>query len=371
MFRDGGFCRVLSQGGYMSFFTLFLILLAALFKAFVYRSFKKETEQPWEIRWLCFCLLAMIIIPHLWFAFSVNPLYFKLLRYIPIKIIAGSFLCGIAWGAGYLWLHRKQLAIGYTLSYAIHFFTAVFTGIIGPVILLKIHLGPAALVFLGLLLFLTLTAVILLTFAALLRDKATVARGNFLIPHRRLKMFLPAVGTALLIGIGFGLQNIGFSLSLPVDDNAFNHQMYTSGANLLAWIFIIWGCFAANIIYIVIRLAAGKTPPLFRQKLSLRFVSRTAVSAALWFSAYVIYARTVIIARPFGIIIGWIIFNNLTLLFDNLVQVKEDEWQQHNAVRTLWLTGHIMLIMVSFLAFYLHYQLIMPLLGVTPAPQAL
>ena len=167
----------------------------------------------------------------------------------------------------------------------------------------------------------TLAGIILISWAGVLRDKATEthAESKSLL---RLGFIL-----ATLAGISTAAFNVGFNSCESIVTAAVARGYSETKAGFLPWIVIFTSGVIANIIYALFLQVKNGTYRDYAKAGAAKAFGVIMITGVLWLSAILLYGAGAGIMGKSGPVIGWIIFLAVSLVVNTALGVLTGEWK--------------------------------------------
>lgn len=317
---------------------LALVAVASVFQGTFGLGMKRFQPLAWEAWWLVYAAVAMIAMPAGWALATVPDLWGAIMAADGGAVFQGASY-GALWGVGGILFGVSVSYVGMSLTYGIVMGLAGSMGSLLPLFAGSQPAPPAviALVLAGV--GLMLAGVAVAAYAGVLRDRSSSAEGVRLGPA-----FRKGLGIAILSGVLSALLNVGFANAAPVARAAVERGSEIRNSSLAAWVVVLGGAFATNLLYSLVLLARNRSWSAFGAKDAAGAYGWAVLTGVLWFGALGVYGQGAALMGALGPVIGWPMLLGLALIVSNLIAIRSGEWRGAPAALRTMLAGVAILI---------------------------
>jgi len=323
--------------------SLVLILLAGLFQGSFGLGMKRYAPLSWESFWALFSLLGMIVIPIIWASLSVPDMR-SAISAVPAGALFLAAFFGACWGVGSIMFGLAITYVGMSIAYGISMGLAAAAGSLIPLFnISNIHSNPGMpYIILGIVVM--VGGVAILTYAAVLRDKAQQSASKTITGIQKGRLFRIGLMFAIVNGVVSALLNVGFIKAAPAAKAAVEQGALPRNASLIAWVVVLFGGFIINLGYALYLMIKNHSVKTYWAKGAGKGYIAVVTTAVLWFAALGLYGQGAAIMGELGPVIGWTMFLTLALIVSTVLGIISGEWKGLKKPLMILLAGDVVLI---------------------------
>ena len=325
------------------FLPIALVILASFFQGTFGLGMKYIKPLAWEAWWLVYAAIAMIAFPIVWAGLVVPDLW-SAIAAAPSSALWGGMLYGFLWGVGGIMFGVSVSYIGVSLTYGIVMGLAGSVGSLVPLAQTADAGSNPGLPYILLGVGIMLVGVAVVAAAGVRRDQSQVKEGTGIAGIRQGREFRLGLLIAIASGVLSALLNVGFANAAPVAQSAVARGALTRNSSLAAWVVVLLGAFAMNLVYAVFLLEKNKSWSSFSAPGAGRAYTWAFLTGIFWFAALGVYGQGAALMGALGPVIGWPMLLGLALIISNVWAVKAGEWRGARAPFRLMLAGVVVLI---------------------------
>ncbi len=323
-----------------------LVLLASVFQGTFGLGMKNFKPLAWEAWWLIYAAVAMVVMPLAW-ALTVVPDLAGAIAAADGGSVFSAALFGVLWGVGGILFGVSVSSVGISITYGIVMGLAGSVGSIVPLLaggsttrpeVVLLVLGGVAVMLVG---------VALVGWAGVLRDRCTAKEGV-----RGTRAFRAGLAIAILSGVLSALLNVGFADAAPIARAALERGAEARNSSLAAWVVVLAGAFATNLLYSTVLLFRNRSWKSFAVQYSGRAYRWAVLTGVLWFAALGVYGQGAALMGSLGPVIGWPMLLGLALIVSNVLAIRGGEWRGAPRALRVMLAGVATLIGACILLGY-------------------
>jgi L-rhamnose-H+ transport protein len=328
-----------------------LIVIASFCLGTFGLGMKYNKPLAWEAFWAIHAITGMLVIPLIWGLIVVPDLFQSIITAPPTAISKG-ILFGFIWGIGGVMFGLSVQYVGVSLTYGVVMGT---TGAIGALVPLFQMEGFASqssfpIILFGVLMMIVGVAVI--AFAGVRRERILAASGIEIEGVKGGEQFKKGIIIVTISGVLSAFINIGFANALPVAENAQKFGASAINSSLAAWIVVLTGAIAFNLLYSVVLLTKNKSWSTFTLPGIGNAVRWAVIAAIFWFGSLGIYGLGAAKMGTLGTVIGWPVFVGLSLIFSNFWAIRAGEWKGLKKPMRIMFGGIAVLIIATVILAY-------------------
>ncbi len=327
------------------FLPLLLVVFASVFQGSFGLGMKYMAPLKWEAWWLVHVTIAMIIFPLAW-ALIVVPDLFGIIANAPANAIWLGGLFGFLWGIGGILFGKSVPFIGLSLTYGIVMGLAASVGSLIPLFQMEDTLSNPALPYVLTGVVIMLIGVAITANAGIMRDRLKASSGSTSSNITR------GITIAVTCGILSALLNVGFANATPIAKVAESAGVITRNSSLAAWVVVLLGAYAMNVIYAVFLLFKNNSWNSFANANTRKSFIWSMVAGLCWFAALGIYGQGSALMGELGPVVGWPMLLGLSLIISNIWGYLSGEWKDAKIPFQLLLVGLAVLILASAILGY-------------------
>ncbi len=303
-----------------------IVLLASFFLGTFGLGMKYNKPLAWEAFWGIHAITGMVIIPTA-IALIVVPDLWQSISLAPSDAIYKGVLFGFIWGIGGVLFGLSVQYVGVSLTYGVVMGTTGAIGALVPLFQIQDFASRASFPFILIGVAVMIAAVGIVAIAGIKREKMVVASGDKIEGLKSGDDFWKGVVIVILSGVFSAFINIGFANAAPVAKSAEALGAHPLAAGFAAWIVVLWGAIAFNLIYSLVFLTKNKSWRTFALPKSGKAYKWAILSALLWFGSLGVYGIGAAKMGELGTVIGWPVFVGLSLIFSNYWAIRAGEWK--------------------------------------------
>lgn len=180
-----------------------------------------------------------------------------------------------------------------------------------------------------------------------------------------LKPYLIGVAAAVFVGFFSAIQNIVFSMSQPLKEQALQQGYSSLAASLVIWPTYLFSAFVPYALYMVYGLRrkrrmmqsmTGHAVAELTTKQSRLNVLFTTLMGIFWYIPLVLYSAASLKIGSFGPIVGWPLFMTCIILSSNLWGWIKHEWRGCSRKVFYFLMTGIVLFLIAVILLALSMQ---------------
>ncbi|WP_281612824.1 L-rhamnose/proton symporter RhaT [Flammeovirga sp. SubArs3] len=324
----------------MNILAITLILLSSFFQGTFGLGMKHISPLKWENWWVVHALVAMVLFPVTWALIAV-PETFTIIGEADSNVLLMAMLFGFLWGIGGILFGVSVEYTGVSITYGIVMGLAASMGSLIPMFQMESLPENFNLVLVGV--GLLLVGVGITAVAGVKRDKvqqqATIESeeleedGDVLVASPKVetkpkKSIQTGVAIAVACGVLSAFLNIGFSNAAPVAELAVTkYNVDPKDASLVAWVVVLIGAFAMNLLFAVYKLVTNNSWGDFSTPNSTKAYTWAVIAGLFWFAALGVYGQGAALMGTLGPVIGWPMMLGLSLIISNFWGYREGEWK--------------------------------------------
>lgn len=319
---------------------LAIIVFSGLLIASFAAPMKLSREWSWEITWLVYATLALLVIPLALVLVTIpHPLAFY--AALPLRTLLPPLLFGFGWGIAQVTFGLSIARVGMAMAFAI---VVGLSSLLGSVIPLAVFhprdlvsrpgavlLASAVFLFVGLAVYVN---------ADRIRDAST--RG----PNAPPAVFLGGVLLCVFTGCFGSMINIGFVFGGGIAEQASRQGISAESATLTVWAVVLAAGYLPNLAYTVFLLKKNHSIRLLRRSFAREFMLAFA-AACLWLFGMLGYGVGAGEMGKYGNSIGFAVFMALMLLWSSALGLIAGEWKSAPSVAQNRMRAGLALIIVS------------------------
>ena len=302
---------------------------------------KKYDPFSWEAFWLVYNV-ALVIIVFIYAGFCIpNFMDYVMDDAVRPQVIT-TFVLGIFQGVASIALAQAIVRIGASMTWGINQGVSLLVGSIAPMFILGRFPDSTALPVLIIGLIALMIAVFLLTKAGYMRDNAAEkSEATEDAAKKSGSGFVLALFLAVLAGMGGAAINMCLSMNDAIVQLAVGDGVDAASATCLTWVILFSGSFIPNLLFAGQKLIKNKTFGDFTAPGCgmAWFKSIACVSIAL--CGMFIYGRITYMLGDLGPVVGWIIFNGVSMIVNNIWSYRDHEWDGNPAAKKVSLIGNV------------------------------
>jgi len=325
-----------------------LIILASFFLGTFGLGMKYNKPLAWEAFWVIHAITGMLIIPLIW-GLLVVPNLFQSILTAPSDAIFKGILFGFIWGIGGVMFGLSIRYVGVSLTYGVVMGTTGAIGSLVPLFQMDNFSDQAGFPYILLGVLIMMTGVAIIAMAGLKREKILSESGFQIEGVKGGSQFKKGIIIVSISGVLSSFINIGFANALPVAKNAETLGASPIHASLAAWIVVLIGAIAFNLLYSGILLTMNKTWNTFALPKIGNAVKWAVIAAIFWFGSLGVYGLGAAKMGTLGTVIGWPVFVGLSLIFSNFWAIRAGEWKGMKKPMSLMFVGTFILIAATII----------------------
>jgi L-rhamnose-H+ transport protein len=300
-----------------------LLALGALMSASYILPMRYAKLWNWEVIWLGYTVVALIIVPWLVIGVSI-PTFRNIYASCTGKEIFIPVAFGLAWGAAVLLYGRGVAILGISLGNSIIIGIAATLGSGIPLVALhreKVFAREGLSILTGVVIM--LLGVYFCCIAGCARDRQNAKSGTGEIGLR----YGFAVVTCLLCGILAPMMTLGLAFGTPVMDRAVAMGVPTAGATYLIWGLVLPPGAVVSILYCLFLMKKNHSWSQFTRAGSLANWFLAMAMAILWFGGVVLFGVSTVYLGSLGVSIAQALFVIFMIIGANAIGVLTQEWK--------------------------------------------
>ncbi len=307
---------------------------------------KYARRWSWENIWLVYSVVGLLLLPAVIAALTI-PHLAAVYDAVPVTILVTTALFGFGWGVANVLCGLAFPRIGIALSVAIVVGLSASLGSLIPLI----FLAPAKLtqlsgicVMVGV--FFALLGIGLLGWARRKREMVQESRPSSQADTK--------VGLILCISAGLlaPMLNFSFAFGSRISTSAVAQGASLQSAVNAIWLLALFGGFISNAGYCLVLLVRNKTTGNFFAGRTLSHWGLAASMGILWTMGLFCYGWGANLLGEMKAIVGWPVFQTVTILASTAVGVASGEWKNAPSwfVRTSCTAIVILLLAIVFIS---------------------
>lgn len=305
---------------------ILLVLLAGIFQGTFLLPMKYIRKWDWENSWLGFSSAAYLVFP--WaLALLTVPHLRSALSAIDSSAVSRTFLLGLGWGVGALFMGLGVDYVGLALGFAVVLGLAASVGTLIPLLVLtpeRFHRPGSGVMILGL--------VIMLLGISVCSWAGKVKESHLPGYERKDKTFsqrsyFVGLGLCILSGILSSCGNLGFAFGSAIRVSALAHGAREQYASNLLWAVLSVPLFLCNTSYCLYLLFRRKTFRNFGLPGSTHYYLLVSLMGVFWLGGMVLYGLGADQLGSLGASLGWSILVSSVVLVANVWGIWTGEWK--------------------------------------------
>jgi L-rhamnose-H+ transport protein len=331
--------------------TFALVIFASFFLGTFGLGMKYNKPLSWEAFWGIHAITGMLIIPTIW-ALLVIPHLRQSIATAPSEAILKGILFGFIWGIGGVLFGVSIKYVGVSLTYGIVMGLTDAIGALIPLFQMQNFASQKGFPVIILGVVIMLTGVATIAYSGIKRETLVASLGTEIEGIKSGKEFRKGIFIVIISGIFSAFINIGFANALPVARNAVSFGASEINSSIAAWVVVLWGAIAFNLLYVLALLIKNKSWKSYTYPHSANAYKWAILAALLWFGSLAIYGYGAAKMGELGTVIGWPVFVGLSLIFSNMWAVLSREWKSAKEIKKLLYLGILILIIATMLLAY-------------------
>lgn len=316
------------------------IIVASFFLGTFGLGMKYNAPLSWEAFWGIHALTGMLIIPVVWALLVVPDLWQSIIS-APSSAVINGMILGFIWGIGGVLFGISIKHVGLSVTYGVVMGLTGAIGALVPYFQMQDQSTMSVLPFIVFGIVVMVVGVSIVAYAGVKRENKLAEIGEEIVGIKRGKEFWTGIIIVTICGVLSSFLNIGFTNASAVADNAGILGASTLNASMAAWVVVLLGAIAFNLLYVIVLLIKNNSWETFIYPGSWNAYKWAVISGIIWFGAMGFYGLGASKLGQLGPVIGWPIFVGLSLLFSNIWAIRTGEWENVNEAKKYLYIGTV------------------------------